>query len=55
VIANASRPDTIEWVKKMGADHVINHRESRVDQVKALGLEPRYVASLNGTDGFFIA
>ncbi len=53
VIATASRPDTVEWVKKMGADHVINHRESLVDQVKALGLEPRYVASLNGTEGHF--
>ncbi len=55
VIATASRPDTTEWVKKMGADHVINHRESLVDQVKALGLEPRYVASLNGTEGHFPA
>ncbi len=55
VIATASRPDTTAWVKKMGADQVINHRESLVDQVKALGLEPRYVASLNGTDGHFPA
>ena len=55
VIATASRPDTTEWVQKMGADHVINHRESLVDQVKALGLEPRYVASLNGTEGHFSA
>ncbi len=53
VIATASRPDTIEWVKKMGADHVISHRESLVDQVKALGIEPGYVASLNGTDEHF--
>ncbi len=55
VIATASRPDTIAWVKKMGADHVINHRESLVEQVKALGLQPRYVASLNGTEGHFPA
>ena len=55
VIATASRPDTTAWVKKMGADHVINHRESLVDQVKAIGIEPRYVASLNGTDGHFPA
>ena len=55
VIATASRPETTEWVKKMGADHVINHRQSLVDQVKALGVEPRYVASLNGTDGHFPA
>lgn len=55
VIATASRPETTEWVKRMGADHVINHRESLVDQVKALGIEPRYVASLNGTEGHFTA
>jgi zinc-binding alcohol dehydrogenase family protein len=55
VIATASRPETIDWVKKMGADHVINHRESLVDQIKALGLEPRYVAALNGTGEHFPA
>lgn len=55
VIATASRPDTIEWVKKMGADYVINHHESLVEQVKQLGLEPRYVATLNGTEGHFPA
>ena len=53
VIATASRPETVEWVQKMGADHVINHRESLVDQMKALGFEPRYVASLNGTEEHF--
>ncbi|NES43425.1 zinc-binding alcohol dehydrogenase family protein [Moorena sp. SIO2C4] len=52
-IATASRPETIEWVQKMGADHVINHRQSLVDQIKELGLEPRYVASLSGSDGHF--
>ncbi|CAA6696248.1 MULTISPECIES: zinc-binding alcohol dehydrogenase family protein [unclassified Lentimonas] len=55
VVATASRPDTVEWVKQMGADHVINHRESLVDQMKALEIEPRYVASLNGTEGHFPA
>jgi zinc-binding alcohol dehydrogenase family protein len=51
VIASASRPDTVAWVKKMGADHVINHRESLVDQMQTLGMTPKYVASLNGTEG----
>lgn len=51
VVATASRPDTIAWVEKMGADHVINHRESLVDQMQALGSAPKYVASLNGTEG----
>lgn len=55
VIATASRPDTIEWCQKMGADHVINHRESLVDQVSALGLTPRYVASLTASDQHFPA
>jgi zinc-binding alcohol dehydrogenase family protein len=50
VIATASRPETVEWVQKMGADHVINHRESLVDQMQALGIQPKYVASLNGTE-----
>ena len=51
VIATASRPDTNEWVKKMGADHVINHHNPLPAQIKELGLEPKYVAGLNGTDG----
>lgn len=55
VVATASRPETIQWVEKMGADHVINHRESLVDQLKSLQLQPRYVASLTGTDGHFPA
>ncbi len=55
VIATASRPDTIKWVQKMGAEHVINHHESLVEQIKSLGLGPRYVASLNGTEGHFPA
>lgn len=55
VVATASRPETIAWVEKMGADHVINHREPLVDQMRALGLTPHYVASLTGTEGHFPA
>ena len=55
VIATASRPETVAWVQKMGADRVINHRESLVNQVKDLGLQPRYVASLNATEKHFPA
>ena len=51
VIATASRPDTVSWVRQMGADHVINHREPLGEQMKAIGIEPKYVASLNGTEG----
>ncbi|MEO0898951.1 MAG: zinc-binding alcohol dehydrogenase family protein [Bacteroidota bacterium] len=55
VVATASRPETVAWTKKMGADHVINHRESLVDQLKELGIQPHYVASLNATDQHFPA
>lgn len=41
VIATASRPETTDWVKALGADHVVNHREAMVEQVRALGF--RYV------------
>lgn len=37
VIATASRPETTAWVKELGADHVVNHREPMVEQVRALG------------------
>ena len=49
VIATASRDETRDWVRKMGADHVINHQEDMPAQLDALGLAPRYVASLTGT------
>lgn len=38
VIATASRPETIAWVRELGADHVVNHHEPLVEQVRALGL-----------------
>jgi len=37
VIATASRPETESWVKEIGADHVVNHRQPMVEQVRALG------------------
>ncbi|KAJ8610113.1 hypothetical protein CTAYLR_007092 [Chrysophaeum taylorii] len=53
VIATASREETKAWVEKMGADMVINHHEDLKTQ---LGEEqPRYVASLVGTDKNFAA
>jgi zinc-binding alcohol dehydrogenase family protein len=39
VIATASRQETSDWVKELGADHVVNHREDMVEQVRELGLE----------------
>jgi len=55
VVATASREETVSWCKKMGADHTINHREPLPPQMAALGLAPRYVASLTATDQHFDA
>ncbi|EPZ42126.1 zinc-binding alcohol dehydrogenase family protein [Alicyclobacillus acidoterrestris] len=51
VIGTASRPESAEWVKGLGADHVINHFEDFVPQLKALGLESvDYIFCLNSTE-----
>jgi NADPH:quinone reductase len=39
VIATASRPETSQWVSDLGADHVVNHREPMVEQVRAAGFK----------------
>lgn len=39
VIATASRPETTAWVKDLGADHVVNHREDMITQVRDLGMQ----------------
>lgn len=56
VIATASRPATIEWVKKLGTDHVINHREPLRPQIEALNMKyVDYIALFNDTDGHWDA
>jgi len=51
VIATASRPESTAWVKQLGADHVINHREPLRPQVEALGLSfIDHIALFNNTD-----
>ncbi|MGB3182402.1 MAG: zinc-binding alcohol dehydrogenase family protein [Cyclobacteriaceae bacterium] len=34
VIATASRQETVDWCRKMGADHVINHHEDIAEELK---------------------
>ena len=56
VIATASRPETIAWVKAMGAHHVIDHHRPLDEGLKAIGIaEVGYVAGLTGTDGHLAA
>ncbi len=50
VIATASRPETQEWVKQLGAHHVINHSKPLAEQVEALGIgAPAFVFSTTQT------
>jgi NADPH:quinone reductase len=44
VIASASRSETRAWVEKMGAHHVIDHRQNMAAQIAALNIgEPAFV------------
>ena len=54
VIGTASRPETAEWVKSLGAHHVIDHSRPLADELKKIGIEQvRYVASLTHTEQHF--
>ncbi len=56
VLATASRPESVAWVKALGADHVIDHRKPMRPQVEALGLKQvDYIASFNDLDGHWAA
>ena len=51
VIGTASRPETQEWVKGIGADHVINHSNPLNEELKTIGFNHvPYIASLTNTD-----
>lgn len=56
VIGTASRESSHAWVKKLGADHVIDHSKPLQAQIEALNIgEVTHVASLNSTDTYFEA
>lgn len=49
VIATASREETGSWCRQMGADHVIDHRQSLAPQLQAIGIA-QVDAALNLAD-----
>ncbi len=54
IIATASRESSQAWVKKLGADHVIDHTKPLLQQIQALGIDQvTHVASLNSTGSYF--
>ncbi len=51
VIATASRPETQDWVKQLGAHHVIDHSKPIAKQVAALGIgAPGFIFSTTNTN-----
>lgn len=52
IIATASRPESTEWVRGLGAHHVIDHTKPLAPQLAALGIpEVDIILSLTGTAG----
>jgi zinc-binding alcohol dehydrogenase family protein len=53
VIATASRESSAEWVKKLGADYVIDHTKPLMAQIEQLNIgQVTHVASLTHTDSY---
>lgn len=51
IVATASREETTSWLKELGADSVINHRNKLSGEFEKYGLAaPEYVVSLNATE-----
>ncbi len=56
VIGTASRPATADWVRELGAHHVLDHSKPLNEEMARLGLPPvNYVASLNQSDSHWAA
>jgi zinc-binding alcohol dehydrogenase family protein len=54
VIGTASRPETRDWVRELGAHHVIDHSKPLAAEIAAAGLAaPDYVTSLTHSDQHF--
>lgn len=51
VVATASRPETQQWVKELGAHYVVDHSQPLIPQLQQLGISAvTHVASLTQTD-----
>lgn len=54
VIGTASRPETVQWAKELGAHHVIDHSRPLLTELEAIGIpQVDRVASLTQTDRHF--
>ena len=51
VIATASRPESRDWVLKLGAHHAVDHSKPLADEVRSLGIpHVEFVASLTNSE-----
>jgi zinc-binding alcohol dehydrogenase family protein len=51
VIGTASRPETAQWAREHGADHIINHHQPFAPQLKQLGFATvNYIFCLSNTE-----
>ena len=54
VIGTASRPETQDWVRELGAHHVIDHSQPLAEELKRVGInDVTHIASLTHTDHHF--
>ena len=54
IIASASRAETVDWCKEMGAHHVVDHRQPLANQVRNIVPEGvRHVLALTKTEDHF--
>ncbi|AMN68060.1 zinc-binding alcohol dehydrogenase family protein [Psychrobacter sp. P11G5] len=54
IIGTASRDESVQWLKDLGADYVINHRNALSDELQKTGIaEVDYVVSLNNTEDHY--
>jgi len=54
IIGTASREESVQWLKDLGADHVINHHNPLFDELQKTGInEVDYVISLNNTEDHY--
>lgn len=54
LVATASRPDSVDWLRQLGVDHVVNHHQPLAPQLAGLDLPPlRSVISLTHTGEHF--
>jgi len=52
IVATASRPETVQWAKEMGAHHVVDHKKTLALQIAALGMgSPAFIFATSPIGG----